>query len=267
MTDATAGLVRLYSVTTILNALPKEALRYWAVGVAAKYAVEKRKVWGPLADDDPAKAIKLIKDSQWETTKKASIRGTDLHRYAEDYVKGKPVPEVEDPAHQPYADAWLDFLRDFSPVFHLAEATVYSRRYSFAGTLDAIVEIGGRLFLLDYKTTDKLEGGPPYPDTALQLAAYANADMLEPDEAKRVQINGRRYYNFDPAREYPEMPKVEAGLILVVRPGSYNLVPVRIDEEVFRAFLHVREVFRWQVETSKRVLGPELRPINEQKEQ
>lgn len=256
-----AGNVRLYSVTSILKALPKEALRYWAVNLTARYAVEERDVWLPLAERDPEKAIKLLKDAQWDTSKKASERGVDLHRYAEDYVKGKPVPTIDE-GHEPYAKAWLQFLRDFRPIFHLAEAPVYSMTYHYAGTLDAIVEIGGRRYVLDYKTTDKLEGGPPYPDTALQLAAYGRAEFVGFNAARETKVNGRRYYLFDPDDPSHEpMPEVDAGLILVVRPGSYNLVPVSIDEDVFESFLYVREVFRWQVETSKRVLGPELKPI------
>jgi hypothetical protein len=56
------------------------------------------------------------------------------------------------------------------------------------------------------------------------------------------------------------MPEISGGLALVISPDDYQLVPVRIDDEVWRAFLAVREVARFQLDTANRVLGPPIAP-------
>ena len=53
------------------------------------------------------------------------------------------------------------------------------------------------------------------------------------------------------------MPQVDGALGLHLTPLGYRLIEVRADRDVFAAFLYAREVFRWQQETSKTVLGTE----------
>ena len=52
------------------------------------------------------------------------------------------------------------------------------------------------------------------------------------------------------------MPKVEGAFALVISPVDYVFVPVRIDDEVWRAFLAIREVARWNLDISRKVFGP-----------
>ena len=56
---------------------------------------------------------------------------------------------------------------DLEPRPVALENVVYSRKLGCAGTFDAVMEIDGKLVIVDYKT------GGVYDDHAIQLAAYA----------------------------------------------------------------------------------------------
>jgi hypothetical protein len=122
----------------------------------------------------------------------------------------------------------------------MSEATVYSPAESYAGTLDAVVKIGGRTLLVDYKT-----GKDIYPDVALQLAAYAHAEYVLLADGTSVP-----------------MPAVDGAFALHLREfdeelgdRGYSLIPVDVGQAAWDAFRFVREVMRWMEETSKGVLS------------
>lgn len=252
---------RLYGVTTLLNAgLPKPALTGWAAKVTAEYAVENAE-W--IADSvragKSAEILDQIKKARFRKTKEAQARGTDVHAAAEALNLGQ-TPDVAEHI-KPYVEWYRAFLDDHAPVFEAAEAPVYSIEWGYAGTLDAIAVIDGRRCVLDVKTTDKRPDGsdgarPPYPEVALQLAAYAHAEGVGIDPIREMGSGRRRYYVLDDPDKLEPMPEIAGAFALVISPYDYELVPVAIDESVWQAFLHVREVARWSIETSRMVLGP-----------
>lgn len=250
-----------WSVTTILQyGVPKPALAPWQGRETARYAVYERASWLPLADSDPEAAVSLLKGAPFRQARKAAIRGSALHKAAEALNLGV-APEITDDV-LPYVEQYRRFLADWQPRIVMAEAPVFSRRWSYAGTLDAIVELDGRTVVLDVKTTDKQAGEnrPPYPEVALQLVAYRRAEIVSLTPAVRREYQGRRYYTLTDESQTQPLPDTDGALALVVSPADYQLVPVRTDDEVWRAWLHVREVARWQLETSRDVLGPALSP-------
>ena len=136
---------------------------------------------------------------------------------AEKYVRGEELElDVPIDGTDGYLRQFVRFLADFSPEYLMVEATVYRDKPRYAGTLDAIVEIPGMgTFILDIKT------GGVWPEAALQLAAYANADYA---------ILGPPYRQVD-------IPHIDGGLILQLKPRKYELVPVdATSDDVFTAF-------------------------------
>lgn len=252
---------RLWSVTTLLKeGLPKPALMGWGVKVTAEYAVDNLDMLQAVAAKDRDAALKLVKDARWRKSSEAAARGSDVHRAAEQLAYGE-TPEVE-PDIMPYVEQYARFLEEHRPTFELAEATVYNLTYHYAGTLDAIVTVGGRKCVLDMKTTPKRPGEtrPPYPEVAQQLAAYRHAELVGLNPASEVTYGGRRYYQFDTDTATTPMPETDGALCLVVSPHDYKLATVRTDDEVWTAFLHTREVARWQLSTSQKVIGPNVTP-------
>lgn len=239
-----AGHVTLWSVTTIIGGgKPKPALLPWGIKATAEYAVrhvDRLAAMVRAADGDPdalAGVVTWLKGAPYRDRAAKADIGTTFHAVAEAHALDKPRPAVP-PDVAPLVPHLETFLRDWRPVFEMAEATVYSVAESYAGTLDAIAVMGDppRRYLLDYKT-----GADVYDEVALQLAAYARAEAVY----------------VAPGITAP-LPAVDGAAVVHVTADGYRLVPVDIGDDAWRAFRHVREVFRWQEIVSKSVLGEPL---------
>jgi hypothetical protein len=275
---------RLWSVTTLIKAGlgSGDALIGWAARVTAERAFDQSSIlggylrqWEQATDEagrDNARkaAIKWMQDARWESSGSAAIRGVAVHKIIEAYALGKE-PEYP-PEFEPYAVQVRRYLDEFKPEFIAAEAPVYNLELGYAGTLDTIQKLAGIELpvQVDCKTTDKGPNAktatgrpamrPPYPEIALQLVAYARAQVLGVNAAQMYEKSGRRYYTYDPALRYEPMPELGGSLALVVSPEDYRLIPVRTDDEVWQSFAYVREAARWQLDISQRVFGPQVSP-------
>jgi hypothetical protein len=205
-------------VTSILrDGLAKPALINWAANATAGYAVDR---WAELSELGPSERLRRLERARYESSNEARARGTDIHALAVELAAGREV-DVSD-ALTGYVDAYLAFVEAWRVTEQLVEATVISRRWRYAGTLDLLAQLGdGRTWLLDYKTG----ASGVWPETALQLAAYANADA---------------YLDADGA-EHP-MPKVDACAAVWLRDDGYSLIPLAVTAETFRTFLYVQQV-------------------------
>lgn len=223
------------SVTSIIrHGVAKPQLIQWAANKVTAIAVEHRKELAALSQ---IKAKKLI-DALWDGDRlEAAGRGTTIHEQAENYALGKRVditPEIEG-----YVQAFDHFCYDFRPVFLNTEALVISETHGYAGTLDAIVEIEGKVYVLDIKT-----GNYIWPEVALQLVAYARADYMgdkESGEETKLPVLHKR------------------GLVLHLSATGYSLRPVRLGDTEFDCFLAALDMYHWSTDTSKSVLLPEWR--------
>jgi hypothetical protein len=255
--------LRLWSVTTLikLGLGTSEALVNWAVRTTAEYAVDQREAWVPLANSDRDGALELLAKSRYRSSGKAAARGTDLHKAAEQLALGQE-PDVEDHI-LPYLEQYRRFLKEHQPEFLLAEAPVYAPRFGYAGTLDAVIKLGDTTVVADLKTTphgpDSGRSRPPYEESALQLCAYKNAEVVGL-LAERRMVGGKRYYSFSPDAPHEPMPATDGAVVITVSPYDYAVTPVRVDDAVFKAFRHVMECARWRVETGRNVFGPQIAP-------
>jgi hypothetical protein len=244
-----------WSATTIINGgVPKPALLPWGIKSTAEGAVMQRDVFKAMLDacttpKDCARgefcetcdqAIRWLKAIPYSKRDRAADLGSLIHAWIEADRLEKPMPKVSDQV-APYLTSFRQFITDFSPQYEAAEASVYNRSQSYAGTLDAIVTLQLPLsevpqtYILDAKT-----GRDIYPEVGLQLAAYRMAEFIGmPDGSEEP------------------MPQVDGGLALHLTPEGYRLIEVDVSDEVYRAFLFAREVYRFCLETSKTVLGPE----------
>ncbi|MGH7177638.1 MAG: hypothetical protein ACREJC_09680, partial [Tepidisphaeraceae bacterium] len=248
-----------WSVTTLIKGgIPSPALTYWAAKATAEFAVANHRQVSAMLDavrltkddmgflrvtdpDAVQSAIDWLKGSPWRERDRKADLGSAVHAAAEAYVLGASPPKVPDEAF-PYIESFHAFLDDWKPKYELAEASVYNRTFKYAGTLDAIAVVDGlnvtpTRLILDYKTT----GSGVYPEAALQLSAYRNAEFV-----------GMRDGSEQP------MPAVDGAAVVWLKPGGYEFIPVITDDDVFRSFRHCVEVFRWAEEISKGVIGNAL---------
>ena len=258
--------VELVSATTLIkDALGTSAgLVNWAVNTTAEAAFDRHKILTQFVEDgDREGAVKWLRDQRWQKTGAAAARGTDVHRVAEALHLGEVVEYVEE--IEPYVVQYRRFLEDFEPQFLLAEAPCYNRTFAYAGTLDGVAIIEGKPVVVDLKTTahspDSGKSRPPFPETAVQLTLYRNAEHVGL-LADRREVQYRRYYSLTPEAEanLEPMPETEGGVVVVVSPFDYFVVPVDTSERMWKVCRHIIQVAKFQTELSKTVFGPVISP-------
>ena len=96
--------------------------------------------------------------------------GNDTHQWIEHYIKyGHACTEPEDYISKS-VNAFLDWTTEYNPEWVDAERKVYCDKYKYAGTVDAVANINGRIVVIDFKTSKKI-----YKPYHLQVTAYAQA--------------------------------------------------------------------------------------------
>ena len=264
---------RHWSVTTILGCLKAEGLLYWTAEEAAKAAVNSAASLQARIEEEGREAvIKWLRDARFRRAKgerTAAELGTEVHAACEAYALTGQRPDV-DAEVQPVLDQFDRWAQEFQPVYQAAEVTVYSPSYGYAGTCDAFLTVGGVRCIVDYKSSRKSfdnRGNPttPYPEVALQLAAYRHAEMAAVWRPRRMEQYRRRYYLLGAAeREMAvPVPEVDTGLVIHITPDHCDAYPVECGPDIFEAFLFVQEAARWQFQTSKTVIGRPLEPAKE----
>jgi hypothetical protein len=261
--------LRCWSVTTIIGALDKPALVYWAATETAKAAVEDLEQVQALAKKNPDDAVEWLSKARFRTGKNvrtAAELGTAVHEACEQYALTGIKPDVDDEV-QPFLNQFDQWAQTFQPSYQATEVAVYSPTYGYAGTCDAFLTLDGVPLICDYKTTRKSVDGKgkpttPYPEVALQLAAYRYADLAAVWRPRRMEHYRRRYYLLSPAEQAAAVPvpEVEGGVCIHITPGHCEAYPIVCDEDVFERYLHVTEAARWQFELSKTVIGEPLQP-------
>ena len=164
------------SVTGVTSmGVPKPQLISWLVNtpmVQAKSQLNKLIDEGKKLDRVTLERVFLESSEKTEKIKKdAGLVGTVVHGLIEDYLKGKEIPEQTD---KKVVACWNTFLKwwdtqGYEPVE--IEKKIYSKNYTYAGTLDLVVkDKKGNLVLIDIKTSNSISF-----DYHLQLNAYAFA--------------------------------------------------------------------------------------------
>ena len=179
-------------VTTLISkGLPKPALPYWSAKSVAEYVVDNPDGIDALRAMGRDSAVAALKQIPWTKRDEAAVRGTDVHALAERIIHGEAV-----------------------------EVPVGNRASWYAGTPDAVVRMGGAVWLLDWKTSSGV-----YGETALQTAAYARAEFYAPT----------------PDDEIP-MPHIDRiGVVHITADGS-QLYPLGDIDAAFGVFRHVAYV-------------------------
>ncbi len=216
------------SVTTILKVIAKPNVTAWAAKKAAEFAVLHM---DELDGYSAAEKVEKIRHAHEESSQGARDLGTEIHATIDSWQKGEAAEDPEGAG--PYLNRFIDWVLDEQPKFIYNECTLWSRKHSYAGTADAIAEIGGSVYLLDFKT-----GKGVYAEAGLQVSALAGADFI-----------------ITPEGEEKEIPALDFVAAIHIRPRSCRLIPVSRQEENFSCFLAARQILRWQEEVSPHVLG------------
>ena len=103
---------------------------------------------------------------------KASARGTRIHQYCEDYLRGN-IFEADMFDLEMFNS--IKFLLDQIDNIHALEDPLYSDYLQVAGTVDCIADFQGKLSVIDFKTSSKPKDRDDIHNYFMQTAAYAVA--------------------------------------------------------------------------------------------
>ena len=169
---------KIPSVTTVLGVINKPALVAWAARMATDHVIECIDP-GVSYDELQLNAIfEGAKKAHWQKKTDAGNIGTLVHEWVEDYINDKN-PKM--PVNEQLNDAvsnFMDWVHEHDVKFLKAEEPAFSKKYKYAGIIDFICTIDGKLYIGDLKTSKGI-----YPEYLLQTSAYRYARAEEyPDE-------------------------------------------------------------------------------------
>lgn len=162
--------------STIMKAIPADALLWWATKKVAEYAVDERRKWENLDRDD---AIELVAKAHRKASTKAADRGTGVHEYIEAKLEGTELDlsyvDEDALAYFPIVD---QFFEQQEPELLLAEVVGIGERHGV--TTDAILRLPNlevELAVADWKTRNDTVKKPHvvYEKEVAQLGA--NLDL------------------------------------------------------------------------------------------
>lgn len=263
--DYSSPEASLKSITNILNALPKDALPYWAAKVTSETAVYKNDILQTLIADSPQAAINWLKRAPWDQRDKAADIGTAVHSIVELDATGRSdeadaILALLDEVGQAKARQARAFFRDFDCTVDAVEFVVYHRGHGYAGTGDFIITLGDNApaFPLVDKPNPKImvdlkTGSGVWPEASLQIAAARFATEMvdftstgiEREDLRRQVNRGRTYVMPPPEVKLLPVPETDGGAVLHVTEDSWSFIPVDASEDTFQQFLRVLEVSKF----------------------
>lgn len=205
------------TVTTILGVIAKPALVGWAAKTVAKEAARKAAAGEEVDEATLAGLPFKVRDAKSEV-------GSSVHSVLEAYALGQKVMMGVLPGEVvPYAEGLIGWLESYQPKITHSETTVFRKEPRYAGTFDALMELGGQSVLVDVKT-----GKAVYKEVALQLAAYRHADFIGRADGTTLP-----------------MPPVDRLGVLHVTPNGTELVFVNEAHADIEVFFAARMLWAW----------------------
>lgn len=225
---------RVDGVTSILSkGLPKPALVGWAAREVAGFAADNLELLKQMKRDE---IVDFCKGAPYRDRDRAANRGGEVHHLAQKLAAGEEVDVPEELVG--HVDSYIRFREVWQPQDEILERSVFSRKWRYAGTLDWLCKLPGLgQALLDIKTNRS----GPFGETALQLAAYANADFM-------IDEKGRE----DP------IPPIDFFGVLWLRADGFDLHPFDVTDREWKQFLYIRQTAWWVDNREKSVKGPVL---------
>ena len=154
------------SVTRVVDAVFPKYLTEWAATAGADHWREN---YGEDAD-----MYNGIRNAHKQISHKAQEIGLEVHKWIELYIKvkmidGETATEYPEAVKIPMQN-FHDWVESREIEWLACEKKVYSRSWEYAGTIDALAKINGKLCVIDFKTSAKI-----YKEYYLQVSAYCNA--------------------------------------------------------------------------------------------
>lgn len=164
-------------------------------------------VMKPLSDE-------TYRDVDSKVLRRAAGKGTAVHNAIENYLDFG-IEDV-DPGYSGYFTAFLRWFDEYKPQVIATEYRLYHKFMGYAGTADLICDIGGKPYVIDYKTTQRIEELL----VKVQLKAYSQALGslgAEPKRAASLHLKKDGTFDFQTHDGGVESWQVFSSLLTVLR--------------------------------------------------
>lgn len=270
-TDKEDKPFKVPGVTTVLGALEKPGVVQWSVNQTAAYAVanaqqllERDEEWGyrnlqfyhqrkPDYDNPETDIHNYYSGVLDDLANTGTIIHEAIEAYVNDDVFGAPTFTRQGQVEA--FEQFLGWVEATGVEFELCETTVVNVDEKYAGTLDLVVKLSGKRYLVDTKTSKyphcKKTGRVLIHDTHIsQVAALAKAKIgmtqLSKEDSDSPVYKDRHWGEF-------EMPKYDGYAVLQVRPpwiddygnevpafSEFHEIDKRLMEPAYNQFLGAR---------------------------
>jgi hypothetical protein len=169
--------------------------------------------------------------------RRAGDEGTQVHNAIEDILKGNEVRWIESDGRVNYnTHVWkmilsfYEFWNTHKPTLLLSEEFMFSDEHKYSGTLDMLVELDGKKWLIDIKTSTSI-----HTSHFLQMSAYVKA--YEEKYLQKVDHMGILWLKS--SKKGPDKTKKRIqGSGWELKEGDKSI------EEYFQMFLHTYETYK-----------------------
>ncbi|WP_460992295.1 cytochrome [Sinomonas soli] len=248
------------SITTVIAQQPVE-LDGWRSYMAAKHIADHPELRDVASD--PSRMRRLVRtavDASEAYARSAAERGDRVHSYAEQLALqalGRPhrleetLQALQEHGEEGFARSVDHWWQAFGVEPVAAELTVWNHSLGYAGTLDLVAKVNGRICLVDYKTKGTSRDGRVKAldnKVAMQLVAGMKAEESLVDAE---------------AGAWEPWAHGEDPLLIAVAVGETEHAAVRVNPEVRRhqwsTFCQLRRVWGARVEAAS--AGRTLLPL------
>ncbi|MFB0835511.1 cytochrome [Arthrobacter halodurans] len=254
------GLPEVPSITTVISQAAS-GMEGWIGHMAASAVVNDERLAGAIGSPAKLRAVARDASGAAETFRNAAAaRGDRVHGYCEQVALralGRPHAAAEHRARLDehgegaFAARFDDWWDEYGVVPLAAEVTVWNQQVGYAGTLDLVAEVGGRLCLIDYKTKGTGRDGRVKqldPKVVMQLVAGYKAEEMVVDAEAGTWEPWR--YGADPMLLGVAIGETEVQSMM----ASPSVLPV-----YWRRFWALRQV--WEATMQVADAGVALRPV------
>jgi hypothetical protein len=171
-----------------------------------------------------SEASKWLRSASTEERDRKAALGTAVHDAA---ASGKTLDEVGDDV-RPYLAQFLYWLEVTGAEVIASEFQVWNLTVGYAGSADALVRFpNGQVWLIDYKT-----GSGTYPEHAVQLIAYADAEIVGSDDVIDEVLT-------------PILHSISGMAVLHLQEDHCEFIALRMDNETGEAFRALVRFASW----------------------
>ena len=158
----------ILSVTSATGMIDKSAaLMGWSVKMMAEYLRQNWNLEKIKTEQDKLMMIDLAKKEYRKVKKEAADIGTEIHKFASDWIKGKKPMIPEETRVRNGAIAFMKWIKEEKIKPTVSEAYIYSQKYNYAGIMDMEGLDEGELVIGDFKSSKGI-----YNEMRYQLAGY-----------------------------------------------------------------------------------------------